>query len=48
MFSLDIYLSYTRQHNTEFVKRNRGRMTSKPAMSISENAVFYVVICSNL
>ncbi len=29
MFSLDIYILYTGQHNTEFVKRNRGRMTLK-------------------
>ena len=29
MFSLDIYAIHTKQHNTELVKRNRGRMTLK-------------------
>lgn len=29
MFSLDIYIIHTKQHNTDSVKRNRGRMTSK-------------------
>lgn len=29
MFSLDIYSIHTKQHNTDSVKRNRGRMTSK-------------------
>lgn len=29
MFSLDIYAIHTKQYNTDSVKRNRGRMTSK-------------------
>ena len=42
MFSLDIYTIHTKQHNTNLVKRNRGRMTSK----ISDvNPRFFTKMC---
>lgn len=45
MFSLDIYAIHTKQHNTDSVKRNRGRMTSNLEMSTPDFSQKCVLKC---